>query len=1387
MTVLGRANHAFFFDGVSDSIIIPQGRHTKLGDLTPDGKTMSTLLSSNPSGSQTSTLTSGLFGNQFCIEAWVQPDCGGVIVQKDNQFSLSIGNVDTPGPAVFTITLDRPTGIEVVRLSTAVEEANGYDGTVYPPSTFGGLHDSYNRFNSSYDDATSLNINHRPLIHVVAALRTNDAVLYINGELMVKQSLRSSDFTLNKSDSHIFVGGKGGQFRGVMEGLHLSNRFTDALINRNSPLVDDNTLVLYRFEEPIAPVQGSFEINPSFSTVGGLTKILFATASDASSLASTLTGKTVTSGTIDFTTSPYSMGNYKVFDAHTSPGTTTTRSVAHVPYNLLINAGSINPKTKKPNQKPPERVRLHSINDIDSTPYMLVSSVHIDFVNGDANGLRTTLHTRTDDVDDFFVVIGSDLLIDSGTGSPYQPLHYSTQMIDRTGQMVIDEGRYENHGIVYSSRMSTTDVDTNNPFAVAWDTSVVDEKFKIGHSGRHTLNHVDGHPFLRMLPDPSEEIINQTIDAGVDTIDVYYDAALKGVEDQISVNTRVDILQNTSTYTINDITSTSEVNTIVSNGLPSGSKEIIAIGGSALDILPFMLRGPVPIGLPSTAADIDSETRRYHLRPSKNSRVAILHVPTLSSSNFAPFVEIHYNAIDITGKSMEATGDSGVATPYLMVEKTVPAGNVAVGGGSTVYDVINSAIGSGNLTLHAPGGFIDVNVNNSDFNSVIAKPNSLVGDTSEGYESDDELDERFTPFSDGATNYTPRNSSSAQPNTPPKIVTASHTSVDEHESVFHRMLINTVSNNKQKTLTDKTVYSRREPSTVVSSPSNGEFDSGSTSSNTHIHELFDVIDNHPITSSSTSNMRIYLQPSDRRRTNQMSQLRSLLDDDDEANTITLLYHMSRARVRSVEERESNGTKSTVIQCRGLSEAAVSRTVSKIGTGSPDSHIVKEIEPNAPVVTVTLGGPGQGASDIKPTYDPSPLSRLPFSTQRGYHVRTESVAYTTAKVATLNVKPINNESPNMASWGTYGFAKKGRVYLDDGASALYDAKNGTSFTFTDRFTSSCNVAGSAVITNIASGTSNLVVGMFINNGGFTNARIQSIDSSSQVTADTGTSVTATGVSITFTHNVNSSSQTQRYLDANGTNYGTFDNWLKATGKASNVTLGATADPITVVLSSEPDFGTDSLSEDGSTVNDRMFQGGGKDVNHDYQLGTQYASTRALVEIPIFTNQVFDDDIAGVFPGPDNSLRLSIDATYTAHTWNPTPVGRRPGSSFNSDRAKHSAYAFAVSKRNADRRAFITKSIVDAGSYLELHVSNTSIFPSSSANSGAYTDMYQGIDNRPRFRRVFLESGAWALYEGDPASLGYLKVPDFEWAMTRQFREEYKVGMPVFLSGGIPTFL
>ena len=182
----------------------------------------------------------------------------------------------------------------------------------------------------------------------------------------------------------------------------------------------------------------------------------------------------------------------------------------------------------KPNNKPPERVRLHNINT--STGTMLVSSVHLDFPNS-ANGLRNALHSRTVGLDNYFVVVGADLLIDNASGKPYQPPHYSTQMVDRTGQMVIDESPFGLHGFVYSSKMAT---DTSeNAFGVTWPTDV-DDGFKIGHSGRHALNHVDGHDFLKLMPRAQDEVVDQQIDGSADIIDIIYDASKSGISDQIS-------------------------------------------------------------------------------------------------------------------------------------------------------------------------------------------------------------------------------------------------------------------------------------------------------------------------------------------------------------------------------------------------------------------------------------------------------------------------------------------------------------------------------------------------------------------------------------------------------------------------------------------------------------------------------------------------------------------------------------------------------------------------------------------------------------------------------------------------------------------------------------
>jgi hypothetical protein len=152
MPIMLQSNHALLFDGVSDGVIIPQGSFSKLGQEYNDThKSSSDIVSTNYGRG---VIADGL-SNSIAIEAWVVPDCGGVILMKEGQFKLSMGTVDTPGPIEFEANIDSATtGKMKVFLRTALPETNNYDGHVYPVTTFGGLDDSYNRFDGAKDKAT---------------------------------------------------------------------------------------------------------------------------------------------------------------------------------------------------------------------------------------------------------------------------------------------------------------------------------------------------------------------------------------------------------------------------------------------------------------------------------------------------------------------------------------------------------------------------------------------------------------------------------------------------------------------------------------------------------------------------------------------------------------------------------------------------------------------------------------------------------------------------------------------------------------------------------------------------------------------------------------------------------------------------------------------------------------------------------------------------------------------------------------------------------------------------------------------------------------------------------------------------------------------------------
>ena len=130
---------------------------------------------------------------------------------------------------------------------------------------------------------------------------------------------------LRPKNSHVYIGGKGGEFRGVIEGIHVSSSFNNEMITRNPSMVGDKTVSLYRFEEPISPLSGVYTISSIDSTYtdAGLTEndltAITIPSADAQSLANALTGKTITDTYVDFTVSPYSTGNYSVIDRYSTP------------------------------------------------------------------------------------------------------------------------------------------------------------------------------------------------------------------------------------------------------------------------------------------------------------------------------------------------------------------------------------------------------------------------------------------------------------------------------------------------------------------------------------------------------------------------------------------------------------------------------------------------------------------------------------------------------------------------------------------------------------------------------------------------------------------------------------------------------------------------------------------------------------------------------------------------------------------------------------------------------------------------------------------------------------------------------------------------------------
>ena len=230
MSVIGKSSHAIYFNGVSDSIVCPQGDFTQTGQKIIDssGKVArgsATVLQDSDGYRRAKTINQGL--TAFSVEAWVSPDCGGVIASKEGLFSLRMGSVNQPAPASFSVQL--PNGLSILA-RTAVN---------YPTNAASFINNTY-----------ANNTGQRELYHILGQFMGDRVKLYINGELMAAEKV-DKRYSCVVNDQDLFIGGKGGEYRGYIEAVQWK---------RSVSTVDDiavpikasaSAMGLWRFEEPV--------------------------------------------------------------------------------------------------------------------------------------------------------------------------------------------------------------------------------------------------------------------------------------------------------------------------------------------------------------------------------------------------------------------------------------------------------------------------------------------------------------------------------------------------------------------------------------------------------------------------------------------------------------------------------------------------------------------------------------------------------------------------------------------------------------------------------------------------------------------------------------------------------------------------------------------------------------------------------------------------------------------------------------------------------------------------------------------------------------------------------------------------------------------------------
>ena len=230
---------AIRFNGFTDGIVVPTGQFKEsgisllrpaYGGTTATTKSHATKIGRIHLPTESNPLNAIL--GPFTIEAFIVPNYGGTVVSKPGCFSLEVGDPFKNAPIKFSIHC-------IGRVFTV---ATSFDVNVLLESHSGTYSGGQHKPNDLTEWA-------QPLMMVCAQFTGDEMKVFVNGNLVASLNLIENRILDNVS-SDLFIGGRGGEYRGLIESVRISRGIVEPLVQ---PFVNnDQTIGFWDFNDEIS-------------------------------------------------------------------------------------------------------------------------------------------------------------------------------------------------------------------------------------------------------------------------------------------------------------------------------------------------------------------------------------------------------------------------------------------------------------------------------------------------------------------------------------------------------------------------------------------------------------------------------------------------------------------------------------------------------------------------------------------------------------------------------------------------------------------------------------------------------------------------------------------------------------------------------------------------------------------------------------------------------------------------------------------------------------------------------------------------------------------------------------------------------------------------------